>query len=69
LGLSRGRNARAIWQDLGLRVLFRQQLPKLQRFVRKRRGAQVPETRVVIVTALGQKAQVDYGTGPMVREP
>jgi len=41
----------------------------LQRFVRKRRGAQVPETRVVIVTALGQKAQVDYGTGPMVREP
>jgi len=37
--------------------------------VRKLRGAQVPEARVVIVTAPGQEAQVDYGTGPMVRDP
>jgi hypothetical protein len=41
----------------------------VQRFVRKLRGAQVPEARVVIVTAPGQEAQVDYGTGPMVRDP
>ena len=41
----------------------------MQRFVRKGRGAQVPEARVVIVTAPGQEAQVDYGTGPMVRDP
>jgi hypothetical protein len=41
----------------------------VQRFVRKRRGTQTPEARVVIVTAAGQEAQVDYGTGPMVRDP
>jgi transposase len=41
----------------------------VQRFVRKRRGVQTPEARVVIVTAPGQEAQVDYGTGPMVRDP
>jgi len=29
----------------------------------------VPEARVVIVTAPGQEAQVDYGTGLMVRDP
>jgi transposase len=29
----------------------------------------VPEARVVIVTAPGQPAQVDYGTGLMVRDP
>jgi hypothetical protein len=28
-----------------------------------------PEARVVIVTAPGEEAQVDYGTGPMVRDP
>jgi len=37
--------------------------------VRKLRGAQTPEARVVIVTAHGQEAQVDYGTGPRVRDP
>jgi transposase len=41
----------------------------VQRFVRKRRGTQTPEARVVIVTAPGQEAQVDYGTGLMVRDP
>ena len=29
----------------------------------------VPQARVVIVTAPGQEAHVDYGTGPMVRDP
>ena len=69
LGLSRGRNARAIWQDLVCEYGFTSSYQSVQRFVRKRRGAQVPEARVVIVTAPGQEAQVDYGTGPMVRDP
>ena len=56
LGLSRGRNARAIWQDLVCEYGFASSYQSVQRFVRKRRGAQVPEARVVIVTAPGQEA-------------
>ena len=69
LGLSRGRNAMAIWQDLVSEYGFASSYQSVQRFVRKRRGTQTPEARVVIVTAAGQEAQVDYGTGPMVRDP
>jgi hypothetical protein len=69
LGLSRSRNARAIWQDLVSEYAFASSYQSVQRFVRKRRGVQTPEARVVIVTAAGQEAQVDYGTGPMVRDP
>ena len=69
MGLSRGRNARAIWQDLVSEYGFASSYQSVQRFVRKRRGTQTPEARVVIVTAPGQEAQVDYGTGPMVRDP
>jgi transposase len=69
LGLSRGRNAMAIWQDLVSEFGFASSYQSVQRFVRKRRGTQTPEARVVIVTASGQEAQVDYGTGPMVRDP
>jgi transposase len=69
LGLRRGRNARAIWQDLVSEYGFASSYQSVQRFVRKRRGTQTPEARVVIVTAPGQEAQVDYGTGPMVRDP
>jgi transposase len=69
LGLSRGRNAMAIWQDLVCEYGFASSYQSVQRFVRKRRGTQTPEARVVIVTAPGQEAQVDYGTGPMVRDP
>jgi transposase len=69
LGISRGRNARAIWQDLVSEYGFASSYQSVQRFVRKRRGVQTPEARVVIVTAAGQEAQVDYGTGPMVRDP
>jgi len=69
LGLSRGRNARAIWQDLVDEYSFASSYQSVQRFVRKLRGTQRPEARVVIVTAPGQEAQVDYGTGPMVRDP
>jgi transposase len=69
LGLSQGRNAMAIWQDLVDEYSFASSYPSVQRFVRKLRGTQTPEARVVIVTAPGQEAQVDYGTGPMVRDP
>jgi len=69
LGLSRGRNAMAIWQDLVSEYGFASSYQSVQRFVRKRRGVQTSEARVVIVTAAGQEAQVDYGTGPMVRDP
>jgi transposase len=69
LGLSRGRNAMAIWQDLVDEYSFASSYQSVQRFVRKLRGTQTPEARVVIVTAPGQEAQVDYGTGPMVRDP
>jgi transposase len=69
LGLSRSRNAMAIWQDLVDEYGFASSYQSVQRFVRKLRGRQTPEARVVIVTAPGQEAQVDYGTGPMVRDP
>ena len=69
LGLSRGRNAVAIYQDLVDEYSFASSYLSVQRFVRKLRGAQAPEARVAIVTAPGQEAQVDYGTEPMVRDP
>src|SRR5947209_8336378 len=69
LGLSRGRNALVIYQDLVSEYSFASSYQSVQRFVRKLRGAQTPEARVVIITAPGQEAQVDYGTGPMVRDP
>src|SRR5438445_12686816 len=68
LGSSRGRNAQDIWQDLVSECGFASSYQSVHRFVRKRRGTQTPEARVVIVTAPGQEAQVDYGTGPMVRD-
>ena len=62
-------NAVAIYQNLVDEYSFASSYQSVQRFVRKLRGAQTPEARVVIVTAPGQEAQVDYGTGPMVRDP
>src|SRR5579872_3560440 len=69
LGLSQGRNAMAIWQDLVDQYGLPSSYQSVQRFVRKLRGTQTPEARVVITTPPGQEAQVDYGTGPMVRDP
>ena len=50
LGINRGRNARAIWQDLVSEYGFASSYQSVPRFVRKRRGVQTPEARVVIVT-------------------
>jgi transposase len=69
LGLSRGRNAMAIWQDLVAETGFGGGYGSVKRFVRKLRGTQPVEARAVIVTAPGEEAQVDYGSGPMVRDP
>ena len=67
LGLSQGRNAMAIWQDLIDAGSFAGGYQSVKRFVRKLRGQPSPQARVVIETAPGEEAQVDYGTGPMVR--
>jgi transposase len=67
--LSRGRNAKAIYQDLVTQHGFAARYASVLRFTRKLRGAHVPEAHAVIVTAPGDEAQVDYGDGPMVREP
>ena len=68
-GLSRGRNAMAIWQDLVGTCGFTAGYQSVQRFVRKLHPSQSPEARVVIETAAGEECQVDYGEGPMVRDP
>jgi len=67
--LSKGRNAVAIFQDLVDGHGFSGKYASVKRFVRKLRGSVTPEGRVVIQTAPGEEAQVDYGTGPMVRDP
>jgi transposase len=69
LGLSRDRNARAIWQDLVSDYGFQGGYQSVRRFAYKLRGAQVPQARAVILTPPGEEGQVDYGSGPMVREP
>jgi len=65
--LSKGRNAKAIWQDLVDRNGFAGGYPSVQRFVRHLLGQPSPEARAVIETAAGEESQVDYGSGPMVR--
>ena len=69
LGLSRGRNAMAIWQDLVDTCGFAAGYQSVRRFVRKLQGSQSPKACAVIETAPGEEAQVDYGSGPMVRDP
>src|SRR6201997_368091 len=68
LGLSRDRNAMAIWQDLVSDFGFQGGYQSVRRFAYKLRGTQVPQARAVILTAPGEEGQVDYGSGPMVRE-
>jgi|SRR5580704_3106871 transposase len=67
--LGRGRNAKAIYQDLVVAHGFSARYSSVLRYVRKLRGASTPEAHPVIETPPGEEAQVDYGDGPMVREP
>jgi transposase len=69
LGLRRGRNAMAIWQDLVSGHGYGGGYQTVQRFVRKLNGSAKSEPAGIIVTAPGEECQVDYGTGPMVRDP
>src|SRR5437016_4926730 len=68
-GLGCDRNAMAIWQDLVTDHGFPHGYQTVKRFVRKLRGAMSPEAAGIICTAVGEEAQVDYGSGPMVRDP
>ena len=58
----------AIWQDLVDDHGFAARYASVRRFVRTLRGTAPAEARVVITTAPGEEAQVDYGEGPMVRD-
>src|SRR5215469_12227919 len=68
-GLARGRNSKAIWQDLVSDHGFAGGYQTVKRFVRKLRGPQRPEPAGIILTSPGEEAQVDYGSGPPVRDP
>jgi transposase len=69
VGLSRGRNAMAIWQDLVDTSGFAASYQSVRRFVRQLHPRLSPEACAIIQTAPGEEAQVDYGSGPMVRDP
>jgi transposase len=66
-----GRNSMAIWQDLVSDYGFEGRYSAVQRFVRKlgADAGSVKHAHAIIETAPGQEAQVDYGEGPMVRDP
>jgi transposase len=68
-GLAAGRDAMSIWQELVDRHGFTGAYESVKRFVRKLRGPASPEARAVITTPPGEEAQVDYGTGPTIRDP
>jgi transposase len=65
----RGRNAMGIYQDLVSAHGFGGSYGSVMRYVRRLRESKPVEARVVIETVPGQEAQVDYGDGPMVRDP
>ncbi len=66
--LSKGRNAKAIWQDLVDTRGFSGSYQSVKRFLRNLRGKSWPEACTVIETAPGEELQVDYGSGPLVRD-
>ena len=69
LELERGRNAMGIWQDLVDSHGFAGGYQCVRRFVCNLRSAATPEARAIIETPAGEECQVDYSTGPMVRDP
>src|SRR5947208_4404372 len=58
----------AIWQELVDTCGFAAEYKSVNSFVRKLRGSQSPEACAVIETAPGEELQVDYGSGPQVRD-
>jgi transposase len=69
LSLGKGRNAKAIYQDLVDSHGFTGRYASVKRFVGRLRGQAAKSACPVIVTPPGEEAQVDYGSGPMVRDP
>ena len=67
--VGRRRNAMAIWQDLVDDHGFPAGHTSVRRFVSTLRQQPTVEARAVITTGLAEEAQVDYGEGPMVRDP
>jgi transposase len=67
--LEKGRNGKAIWEDLVDDHGFTAGYSSVKRFVRCCRASAPREAHGVIITPPGEEAQVDYGTGPMVRDP
>jgi hypothetical protein len=55
LGVSRGRNAMAIWQDMVSQYGFSSGYQTVKRFVRKLRGSQQPQAVGIILTAPGEE--------------
>jgi transposase len=66
--MSRGRNAKAIWQDLVDDHGFTGGYQSVKRFIHKLHGSPEKQPRAIIVTVPGEEAQVDYGEGPRVRD-
>lgn len=69
LSLSKGRNAKAIYQDLVDEYGFSSRYQSVKRYVRQLKANTDPQACPVIITAPGEEAQADYGSGPMVRDP
>jgi transposase len=69
ISLSKGRNAKAIFQDLVDDHGFRSSYQSVKRFVHRLPGSAMPRACAVILTPPGEETQVDYGSGPMVRDP
>jgi transposase len=67
--LARGRRAKTVWQDLVDDHGFTASYESVKRFARKLRGTRQREAHPTIVTEPGEEGQVDYGEGPMVRDP
>ena len=59
----------AIYRDLVDGYGFTGVYQSVKHFQRKLRDTKSPEACVVIETARGEEPQVDYGVGPMVRDP
>jgi transposase len=64
----KGRTAMAIWQDLVDDYGFASRYASVRRFVKQLRSASGEHGHPVIETGVGEEAQVDYGSGPMVRD-
>lgn len=67
--LALGRNAKGTYQQLVDLHGFQGGYESVKRYVRTLRVHPTREAHPVIETAAGDEAQVDYGEGPMVREP